>query len=580
MEQLSIFDFLAKVPEIKAADISAVLKPKAETSEKLQDFGKKIGGARKDLWRSRGLWLSDLAEMSDKEKAAFVTKDNVWPKINYRKLVEEGTDKTVAFAMKMIRDAVPLRPDEYGIRERGLEQAQKDYVSVAGWLKEKTESLTSLSGMFSIWNALFDAGYMERISKYSVAVSPCAKACITGKVTDALYSTQSKVEYKMKKNHFLERSSSGSGSTKKKYKLSPLDSIRSIGYDYRNGRHVKPEQMIDELGFRGGEFGNWLNQNECQLSLDYCYDSIRNLALALGITPKQLTKPSGIQEEPLAIAFGSRGRAYTAAHYETGFCVINLTKMHGAGSLAHEMGHFIDNCICINQKLEGWSAVQNQWCPLMEIRQLRTAMNYKQMTNAETIASRHQSALKEYHEIREFLITRCSRHLKTMASVEWEEACREYLCCCMENMNYRSCDYSEEYRKLCSADEGAGMLLRYNHRYVSSHRKNLVRFLNLEKEAEKDPKVFDFTETQFRLDAERLNAEWSKLGHGYWTSDCEMFARAFACYIKDKLAEKGITDDYLCGHCEADGCTKGEERKVINQKFDQLFAKLKNDKFF
>ena len=80
--------------------------------------------------------------------------------------------------------------------------------------------------------------------------------------------------------------------------------------------------------------------------------------------------------------------------------------------------------------------------------------------------------------------------------------------------------------------------------------------------------------------AERLNAEWSKLGHDYWTSDCEMFARAFACYIKDKLAEKGITDDYLCGHCEADGCTKGEERKVINQKFDQLFAKLKSDKFF
>lgn len=255
MEQLSIFDFLAETPEAEAADISAVLKQKAEASEKLQDFGKKIGGARKDLWRSRGLWLSDLAEMSDKEKAAFVTKDNVWPKIDYRKLVEEGTDKTVAFAMKMIRDSVPLRPDEYGIRERGLEQAQKDYVSVTKWLKEKTESLTSLSGMFSIWNALFDAGYMERISKCSVAVTPCAKACITGKVTDALYSTQSKVEYKRERNHFLERSSS-SKSTKKKYKLSPLDSIRSSGYDYRNGRHVKPEQMIDELGFRGGEFGN------------------------------------------------------------------------------------------------------------------------------------------------------------------------------------------------------------------------------------------------------------------------------------------------------------------------------------
>ena len=34
----------------------------------INDFGKKIGGARKDTWKGRGLSLSDLYEMTAEEK--------------------------------------------------------------------------------------------------------------------------------------------------------------------------------------------------------------------------------------------------------------------------------------------------------------------------------------------------------------------------------------------------------------------------------------------------------------------------------------------------------------------------------
>lgn len=34
---------------------------------KLVDFGQKIGGARKDVWKSRGLSLDDLFELTDSE---------------------------------------------------------------------------------------------------------------------------------------------------------------------------------------------------------------------------------------------------------------------------------------------------------------------------------------------------------------------------------------------------------------------------------------------------------------------------------------------------------------------------------
>ena len=44
---------------------------------KINDFGKKIGGARKDMWKARGLILDDLDTMNDREAEKFVKKDNI-----------------------------------------------------------------------------------------------------------------------------------------------------------------------------------------------------------------------------------------------------------------------------------------------------------------------------------------------------------------------------------------------------------------------------------------------------------------------------------------------------------------------
>lgn len=45
------------------------------STKKIDDFGIKIGGARKDLWRERGgLQYEDLQEMSDLEIQQYVVK--------------------------------------------------------------------------------------------------------------------------------------------------------------------------------------------------------------------------------------------------------------------------------------------------------------------------------------------------------------------------------------------------------------------------------------------------------------------------------------------------------------------------
>ena len=45
-----------------------------------EDFGEKIGGAKKDLWKDRGLYVNDLDAMNDREAEKFVKKDNIWKK--------------------------------------------------------------------------------------------------------------------------------------------------------------------------------------------------------------------------------------------------------------------------------------------------------------------------------------------------------------------------------------------------------------------------------------------------------------------------------------------------------------------
>lgn len=63
-----------------------------------------------------------------------------------------------------------------------------------------------------------------------------------------------------------------------------------------------------------------------------------DLAKILGISPKAVSLNG-----ELGIAFGARGGGGAKAHYEREEVVINLTKTMGAGSLAHEWWHALDN---------------------------------------------------------------------------------------------------------------------------------------------------------------------------------------------------------------------------------------------
>ncbi|OWG18817.1 hypothetical protein KDK82_2297 [Delftia sp. K82] len=114
-----------------------------------------------------------------------------------------------------------------------------------------------------------------------------------------------------------------------------------IGEDYRKGADVSPQQFQDAFGFRGVQFGNYVEGPRRQQDLNQAYDALMDMAGVLSLPPRALSLGGR-----LGLAFGARGSGgvdAAAAHYEPGQVVINLTKRQAAGALGHEWWHAMDN---------------------------------------------------------------------------------------------------------------------------------------------------------------------------------------------------------------------------------------------
>ena len=98
-----------------------------------------------------------------------------------------------------------------------------------------------------------------------------------------------------------------------------------------------PQDLINGLGFRGVEFGNWVPNGERQRLLNDTYDAAFDLCSIVRV-------PAGFGSlwGRLGVAYGSRGRGAASAHYNTDKKLIHINRYPGVGSYAHEMGHAID----------------------------------------------------------------------------------------------------------------------------------------------------------------------------------------------------------------------------------------------
>jgi len=348
--------------------------------------------------------------------------------------------------------------------------------------------------------------------------------------------------------------------------------------------------MLREFNFKGGEFGNWLNELDRQQSLNYCYDALKDLSKTLNILSKDVALNNS-----LSIAFGSRGEGNAMAHYEEERNVINLTKMKGAGSLSHEWGHALDHAL--GKLVTGTDEFITEFRgyyrnnELKIIKDLIETMKYKTVSDSETLKmqiQKHENNIDALKNTINILLPTDILNKKQLA--EKESLINEIVTNAekgafkKEPLNENK--FVNEYIEQLSAlrKEVLGKSISKDDKEILMYKQ--IRVYDSKERIGKPETI----ETDFYRNSKEFDSMYAKTDKRYWQSNSEMFARAFACYVQDKL---GHRSDYLCGHAElALGLSvdkdnelklikafpEGKEREKINLCFDKVieFAKEKN----
>jgi hypothetical protein len=130
-----------------------------------EDFGEKIGGAKKDLWKDRGLYADDLEAMNEREAEKFVKKDNVWKKPDYAAILEEGIPLGVVYFIKKARDGLNASPQYYRTDDTPEKRTarQKEYIKTVRELQAVLSDVRTAEDAVRAYDRFFvDNGYLEK----------------------------------------------------------------------------------------------------------------------------------------------------------------------------------------------------------------------------------------------------------------------------------------------------------------------------------------------------------------------------------------------------------------------------------
>lgn len=541
------------LPEVEESDVvkkepkkSKKKAQKEQKGDKIEDFGEYLYGAKKDLWTGFKNKLSEPLP----EDAVNIKLSEVFPEPNYEKAIADGVDVNALATIKALRDLIPTKPKyayklkqwrelvftlrniassivnnnfDTSVIDNVLKQEKfadinnivKTYMMLGYPYFTKAKGYTVEPALYHEWKpgqwvltniwhegdregfaVTFNKRYVSVNGEYFVENINDAIDAVKEKIDNAA-NAEKKVKFdiwyntsdpntiylgkKVRSGKYLEMHKFNSTKEAREYlknnydalveeleklKQNPMDrgevNQARIGEDYRKGTDATPEIFADMFGFRGVQFGNWVEQQTRVKDLNEAYDALVDLAKVLGI-PTRAISLNGT----LGLAFGARGHKGAAAHYEPDKVVINLTKMNGAGSLAHEWFHALDN-----------------------------------------------SFMKK---------------------------------------DDKSLGYTSE--------------MAFANNPLSHNRPEvMLAFYNLRNALEKSPLMER---------AEKWDLWRSK---DYWSTIREMGARTFEQYVKDKLAEKGVENDFLANIFAVNGDNNvylnEDEKAEIYEAYDKLFDTL------
>lgn len=706
-------------------------------AKNIEDFGQKIGGAKKDLWKSRGLDITDITEFNEAERDKFIQKDNVWIKPDYDKMFrEEGYSREAVYFINTVRNAIPKKPQLNSVdSNKNLTEEEKHdlvnlcqevYIDFVQKLRDEVLEVKTTADIDKFGLNFFDKhDYAHKGDRYW-SFTERGNICISKKLFEDIQMTSKVAIYEVSKKEYLynaeekvrknlgirntelpnysyddsytndynkicikaefygntnyyyvkndspitkdilkenpyivtenntiihaaktkEEATSfldnlvaeklgkkveqspevDEGKSNRKKSLLPpqLQHIQRIGQPVRN-KEIVGQDLIDAFGIKGGEFGNWLNEKDRQANLNFAYDSLKDIAKAFNIQDKDVAINGRLN-----IAFGARGSGKALAHYEPLREVINLTKMKGAGSLAHEYFHALDNIV---GKMHGSNGFITEISGKISMfdktekneKKYEEKMKCRETTDKELLAVFDDlvntmktkeivvSVEEQLNNNKKYLETAIDKFRKEVDMMVPDRILDEGLIAKKNelvnaliekakepefhgielassprsrNLKQTANPAMKELFDFIGANSKSYKMISQNQLYLASKLDSVVsaNYHLLNDDLKPMTKKI---ETNFYKDAQAINDAYTMSGHdNYWSSNIEMAARAFACYVKDKLAEQGIRNDYLCGHAEfpsvpigegkvAYTYPRGEERAAINKAFDKVIAELK-----
>lgn len=355
-----------------------------------------------------------------------------------------------------------------------------------------------------------------------------------------------------------------------------LDSVTRTGPDWRKGKDVTSDEVKDAFGFRGVNLGEYVkaNQKIAQLHLNSAYDALMDLSDLIGVPPKAISLNG-----TLGLAIGAQGSGRALAHFVPGVNEINITRDSGAGALAHEWAHALDH----------YFGVQDS---------ARIAKSQEPFLT-EHLSGKPDGVRPEVFEAFKAMVEVMKRKTMTQDEArEWLKGERvkaeRALKFTIENMKAADqAAFDELGAKLMAGDVGnagpdgvpeniAGFLnaaksdiTQQARLTMAAERVNAlrdeVRFLNTHRPQART----NYAKASGALDAGKAKA--------YWSTNLEMFARAFESFVMDAMAERQRESLYLSGLSDGpmwkawektsgqlSPFPKAEERLAINQAAQAL----------
>lgn len=615
------------------------------------DAGEKIGGARKDF-ALRALDVDDLSSMNDVERQAFVVKKNVWGPLDYAAMRENGVQAKAAIAIKVLKDSIALEPNPD--HHHAGEEPDAQYIRAVARVRDAMSEVKTLDEFAQACFDLYHMGkegtdYTYGGSPFQVAMGD--KACdiladsslrkwgeedphveVPRKVRNEIakrerrYGSLSRtftreateddfwrslIKVRREKTDAEKADALEKARVDRELHVPHLEAVVREGKDWRCGRDIVADDLMDHFGFRAVEFGNWLPQDERQQVLNMAFDSFCDLAEALAIPPKAISFG-----DELAIAFGSRGtggKHAALAHFEPARFVINLTRMKGAGSLAHEWMHALDWHLAdkrgfASDGASGPNAAMRRIVKDMTVARGDDAVLLQEalatvdrgVSNAVSwlyaqgpdVRARATTMLSEaVGRLKDDWVTLSVGHLEHVWSMDAQgnrvQVDPDGFVPLAERAHVVG-DLLKDMRECCVSRPGFTKVkskVESNLHWMVNHLSKVCLILGARKLGMTLPESFfsfeNSRDTKYLEEAKKLDKTRSE---AYWATRRELFARAGAAFVLDELARHGSRSDYLVYGADEDRYKNhpvgnpnptGDDRRLLCVDFGALMAEYR-----